>query len=143
VPALDGVPGWFRDDFLLEQWRAPRNATITYSAQPVDGDRLRLFYGPAFPRASAMFEFDSGDGVAEGARAVPIGPDADTTYRSLGMAVAAAVPHVVAQRDTVHKQLNILDTDPAAIGFYWWEEVNQVASSVSYPEPDFSAFATC
>jgi arylsulfatase A-like enzyme len=138
VPALDGVPGWFRDDFLLEQWRAPRNATITYSAQPVDGDRLRLFYGPAFPRASAMFEFDSGDGVAEGAHAVPIGTDADTTYHSLGMAVAAAVPHVVAQRDTVHKQLNILDTDPAAIGFYWWEEVNQAAAfHAPYPLADF------
>jgi hypothetical protein len=34
--------------------------------------------------------------------------------------------------------LTIFDTDPAAIGFYSWEEVNQAGSfRVPYPLPDF------
>jgi arylsulfatase A-like enzyme len=137
-PVVEGASGWVRNDFLLEQWRQVRNASITYSGQPMDGDRLQLFYGPEFPKAVATFEFDSGDGVEPGSIAVPIEGTADATYYALGAAVVTAVPNSLFSRNVTAKQLNIVDTSAALSGFYWWDEVNQAGSfAVAYPIPDF------
>lgn len=137
-PLLEGAPDLVRSDFLLEQWREFSNASITYSGQPADGDRLQLYYGPDFPKAVVTFEFDTGDGVAPGTIAVPIQDTAEATYYGLGAAVVGAVPNSQFTQNDTAQQLGIIDTSAAQTGFYWWSEINQADGfTVTYPLPDF------
>lgn len=138
VPALHEPGTWSRDDFLLEQWRQIRSATLVYTGQPADGDRVRLFYGSAFPKASVVFEFDDGDGTTPESVPVSIGVDAATTYQRLGAAVVAAVPDARFGRDALNNRLTIFDGSEAQNGYYWWDEVNQAGGyTVAAATPDF------
>jgi arylsulfatase A-like enzyme len=137
-PVLEGAVDSLRDDFLLEQWREVRGATITYSGQPSDGDRLRLYYGPGRPKTVATFEFDTGNGVEPNSIPVVIQATADATYKALGNVVHDTVPSAIASLDAIKKQLNLLAGSAALTGFYWWDDVNQAGSfEVMYPVPDF------
>ncbi|MBX3023653.1 sulfatase-like hydrolase/transferase [bacterium] len=149
APAIDGAAftGWltgapppaWRDDFLLEHWAGGRTNGLTWSDQPRDGDRLRLLSGPPLPpRAAQVFEFDAGDGIGPGAIAVPIGPDATTTYANLGAAVQAAVAGTTYGLDPAGQRLVITDTAPGYLMVQWREELDQAgAFAPDYPLGDF------
>jgi arylsulfatase A-like enzyme len=141
-----------RDDFLLEQSRAVRGASVFYDGQPSDGDRLRLYYGRGLPKTSATFEFDSGDGVDPNSVPVVIQATADLTFQALGNAIKEIVSYAgaleAAVGDTTQcphpdnpsgcKQLEIGETPGTVAGFYAWEDVNQSGNfRVNYPVPDF------
>jgi arylsulfatase A-like enzyme len=125
---LQGTPpsGW-RTDFLIEQWRHPLEALLTYTGQPMDGDQIRVFYGDplAQPRPSKLFEFDAGGGVGPGAIAVPIGGGADASFVSLGLAVVANVPSAVPILNGPTNTLTLLDISSSNTGLYFWVEVDQ------------------
>jgi hypothetical protein len=118
-------PAQWRDDFILEHWRSARNDMLDYTNQVSDGDRLRLLYGNARarPRASVLFEFDDGSGVADGAVAVPIGSDADASFAHLGDAVTATVPFTATE--LARSLLTVFDTSPELHGVYWIVERDQ------------------
>lgn len=119
-------PAW-RDDFLLEHWQGGRNTVLTWTAQPLDGDRLRLLTGVSvpLPRPEQAFEFDAGDGVGPGAIAVPIGVDAAATYDALGAAVRAALPNMTYTVDATAQQLILVDQSPGYLVAQWLEDVDQ------------------
>lgn len=128
VPWLaDPAPPPNRADYLLEHWRLSRGDGLTYSGQPSDGDRLRIYRGAtrAVPRDAVVFEFDTGDGIAADAVAVPIGADADATFASLA---ALAAPHLdqvrVVARTDIRRVIFIPDAPDAYTGIYLWEEVD-------------------
>ncbi|MDX2167889.1 MAG: sulfatase-like hydrolase/transferase [Deltaproteobacteria bacterium] len=134
------APATWRDDFLLEHWSAIRYSYLTWSGQPLDGDRVHLLYGPSVPstRLEQAFEFDSGDGVDPGAIAVPIGADEVATYAALGAAVQASVPHTTYTINTAIKRLNINDTTPDYAGVQLMEDVDQANRfEPVYPLPDY------
>jgi arylsulfatase A-like enzyme len=136
-PVLDGTATWLRDDFLLEQWRETRGASVNYTGQPVDGDRLRLYYGAGLPKTFATFEFDAGDGVAASSIPVPILATPDATFAALLTAVTSSVPNTAAVQDTTKKFAGVDDTSTEKIGFYWRGEVNQAGSyAMNYTVPD-------
>jgi N-acetylglucosamine-6-sulfatase len=135
---LDGVSldGWLfdredrtsRSDYSLEAWRVQRDDYISYSGQMADGDRLRLYYGNprAQPRASRLYEFDSGDGVTAGSIAVPIEDFAPLTIHKLAVAVKLSVPDI--SLELSNTRLTIVDETPQHFGVYWWEEVDRYDS---------------
>ena len=117
-----------RSDYLIETWGLQRGDTLLYSRQVTDGDRIRLFYGDtrAQPRASAVFEFDSGDGVEPGAIAVPIGADADASFTALATALQG-IGQVQVGLNTAAAKLYVSPspaTDPTKDAILW-EEVDQ------------------
>ena len=142
APWVRGAPpAQWRSDFLLEHWRGDRNDQLSYSGQVTDGDQVRLFYGDsrAHPaRASVLFEFDSGDGVASGAAPVAIGATADASFAALGNAIALTVPFTAAEPDPAHGRLIVVDNSPGHDGVYLWIERDQGAViQPAYPLPDF------
>ena len=133
-------PAQWRDDFLIEYRRTDRDDRLSYSAQPTDGDQVRLLYGDprARPRASVLFELDGGGGVSAGAVAVPIGVDADTTFSNLGDAVVAAVPSTAKVHTSRQRQLAIVDNSPDHDGVYLLVVRDQGAViKHGYPRPDY------
>lgn len=137
---IGSPPGAWRDDFLLEHWSSLRNSYITWTDQPLDGDRVELLYGPAvpLPRAGQLFEFDAGTGVSPGAIAVPIGATALATYSALGAAVQAAVPYTTWTVNATRKRVNINDTTPDYLGVQFLEHVDQADRfEPVYPLPDY------
>jgi arylsulfatase A-like enzyme len=150
APAMDGVSfaGWIggplplrqRDDFVIENWRGGYNDSVSYTAQPSDGDQIRVLYGNkrANPRAAALFEFDSGGGVTPGAIAVPIGATADATFSNLGDAIAAAVPFTSKLQNLQQHSLTTVDMTPDHTGVYFLVERDQggVIQHI-YPLPDY------
>jgi len=129
VPLLAGQtpPSW-RTDYLLESWRGNCSDSVQLTAQPLDGDQLRLFHGDPWaqnPRASTVFEFDAGDGVtAPGTILVAIGATAAQTMSRLANAVTGRVPgvrHVV----NFSNKVIVEDFTGACHGPIWWEEIDQ------------------
>jgi arylsulfatase A-like enzyme len=137
---LGSPPASWRTDFLIEHRRAARGDTVIYVGQVADGDQLRLFHGDprAEPRGETLFEFDSGDGVSEGAVAVLIGADANASFSNLGDAVVANAPLTEKLHDATAGTLTIKDWSLNHNGVYWWEEVDQGAAfAPRYPVPDY------
>jgi hypothetical protein len=122
------APPW-RGDFLLEHWRGTPRDKLQYTAQVTDGDQLRVLYGDprTTPRASALFEFDSGDGVAAGALAVPIGASEDASFVSLAQAIKAIVPFTSPLLFAANNSLFVIDTSPNDDGVYLMVERDQGA----------------
>ncbi|HSQ00362.1 MAG TPA: sulfatase-like hydrolase/transferase [Candidatus Dormibacteraeota bacterium] len=119
MPLLSGGPeGAGRGDFLLEHFRQTRGDALAYSGQPSDGDQVRVIYGPTRqrPRLSQLFEFDSGDGVQAGARAVPIGATSDLSFFNLSQAIKAALPSLQVLLFQAQDFLAIGDLSPALDG---------------------------
>jgi arylsulfatase A-like enzyme len=115
-----------RMDYLMEHWRANRNSGLAFSGEVMDGDQVRLFYGNsgASPRSSALFEFDSGDGVSPGSIPVQIIPmRMQWTVYILGLQVVANVPNV--DFFMFPDLLAIVDLSLEHEGVLWWEEVDQ------------------
>jgi arylsulfatase A-like enzyme len=128
APWLESVaPAQWRDDFLLEHWRSARDDRLDYTANMSDGDQVRLLYGDArvHPRASVLFEFDDGSGVAVGAVAVPIGNDADATFAQLGALIPTLVPFTSPSHSRAFNQLQVVDDSPDHVGVYWFIERDQ------------------
>jgi hypothetical protein len=127
-----------RTDYLLENWRYNRNDAITFSANPSDGDRVRLFYGDSSlsPRPSVLFEFEHSGGVSSEAIEVPILQVLSLTIGRLAASVQANVPDVTTS--IVFNALSIIDQTPEKYGVIWWEEIDQT-SALSRAEglPDF------
>jgi arylsulfatase A-like enzyme len=132
--------GW-RKDYLLEHWRVSRRYNLRYSGQMTDGDRLRVFYGDprAKPRASAIFEFDSGNGTAPGTVPVSIGMNADASAQALRSQILSTIPGA---KVTLNVNTDLLVVDVAVASerdsIYLWEELDQ--GSVLEPEnqlPDY------
>lgn len=136
---LRGRPpaGW-RADHLIESWRVQRGDELRYSGPPADGDRLRLFHGDprADPRPSLVFEFDSGDGVSDGAVAVAVGSDPDESFANLGHAVTARLPGTSMR---LHRgRLSIEPVAEPRQGVYWWEELDRGGViEPRYATPDY------
>ena len=115
-----------RMDYLMEHWRVNRNSGLAFSGEVMDGDQVRLFYGDSAvsPRSSALFEFDSGNGVSAGSIPVQINPvGTQWTFYILGLKVLANVPNV----DFFMSPgvLAVVDLSPDHEGVFWWEEVDQ------------------
>ena len=129
-----------RTDYLLEHWRKNRNDSIEFSANPRDGDQLRLYYGDSSlsPRPSALFEFeDCCSGVSEGAVEVPIMSLPNSTLGQLSIAVESAVPDVTPVFLTANR-FAVVDMSPESYGVTWWEEVDQNdAVTTNEPMPDY------
>ena len=125
---LAGTPprGW-RGDFLMERWRSDRSARLTYKGQVADGDRLGLFYGEptAVPRPYEVFEFDAGDGVSDGAVAVPIAADAAGSISNLVVAVTRAIPRLLPFHNRSTATLAFSSRDDKTVSLYFWKEVDQ------------------
>ena len=128
VPLLAGdAPAW-RTDYLLESARTTCTDSLTFSAQPTDGDQLRLFHGDPWsqqPRPSVVFEFDAGDGVtAPGTTRVPIQATANQTGITLAQTVTATVPGVHHVPNFI-AQVIVEDVTGECHGPFWWVEVDQ------------------
>jgi N-acetylglucosamine-6-sulfatase len=137
---VDSPPGAWRDDFLLEHWSSLRNSWLTWTGQPLDGDRVELLYGPALPlpRAGQLFEFDSGNGVDPDAIAVPIGANEVATYSALGAAVQFAVPNTTWSVNATQKRVTITDQTPDYLGLQFLEPLDQANRfEPAYPMPDY------
>jgi N-acetylglucosamine-6-sulfatase len=135
-PALAGATRWLRDDFLLEHWSRIRDGLLSVpTSPPLDGDRLRLWYGP-WPKQSRAFEFDDDGMVSTDAVAVPIETTGKASFDMLGRTVTDLVPNTAwATNDA---WLRILDTSPRADGISWFEEVDQGSRFEVYGQsPDF------
>jgi arylsulfatase A-like enzyme len=133
-------PAAWRDDFLLEHWSGMRTSWLTWSGQPLDGDRVELLYGQSLPlpRAGQLFEFDAGDGVAPDAIAVPIGANEMVSYGALGAAVQLAVPATSWGVNATQKRLTILDNTPDYLGVQFLEQRDQANRfTPTYPLPDY------
>ena len=135
-PALEGPTEPLRDDFLLEHWSGgTRNATLTFLAPPLDGDRLRVLFGP-WPKTSLVFEFDENGVVGTGDIAVPIIGTPEAEVVLLQLAISSHVPEALAQRNGA--QLTLIDTSAESSGIDWLDEVDQGGNiDVTYPVPDF------
>ncbi len=123
----DTPPAQWREDLLFQHWRSDRGDTLDYTGQVTDGDRLRIFYGPRhpLPRASVLFEFDGGDGVAAGAVAVPIGATPAATFDALGAAVTASVPFGRGAPIPARGRINFADDSPDQDNLYLFIERDQ------------------
>lgn len=134
LPALAADVAPLRDDFLLEHWSDPRYATLQFNAVPLDGDRIRVYYGP-WPKMSQAFEFDADGVVSPGNLAVPIQMTPEGQAQMLGTAITSAVPKAVVRRDGA--KLVIAD-QTESVGVALMDEVDQAASiQVTYPTPDY------
>ena len=135
-PALAGEARWLRDDFLLEHWSRTRDGLLSVPASPpLDGDRVRLWYG-AWPKQSRAFEFDDDGRVSTDAVAVPIETTGKAGCDALGRAVTDLVPNTAWQTDDAW--LFIFDRSPLATGLAWVEEVDQGNQfTVFNQSPDF------
>lgn len=128
APWISGQPPpQWRGDFLLEHWRGTSTDSVRYTGQVTDGDQLRVLYGDprTTPRASALFEFDSGDGVAAGALPVGIGASDDASFAALGNAIKAAVPLTSASLFAANDRLSVSDISPNDDGVYLVVERDQ------------------
>jgi hypothetical protein len=133
APWIGGTPpAQGRDDFLIEHWRSVRDDRLDYVEQVADGDQVRLLHGDqrARPRASVLFEFDDGGGVASGAVAVPLGADADATFANLATAIPTAVPFTTVSHLPAFNRLTALDGSAELFGVYWIVERNQAQAIV-------------
>jgi arylsulfatase A-like enzyme len=129
-----------RSDFLIEHWRALRGTRLSYTAQPQDGDRLDVLYGPprAQPRARRTFEFDGDGQVDAGHVQVPIGATADKTYFNLGVAVLVTVPAIDRTSNAFANTLLLGDRSPAHDGVLFVEQLDSTdAFTIDTVEPDY------
>jgi len=140
TPLLAGTPASWRTDYLLEYYRVPCADQLQLTAQPVDGDRVRLWHGEprAVPRSSTVFEFDAGDGVVQpDAVAVTIRTTVNLTAYALALAVTATVPGVEHVTDFFGRA-KVEDTTGSCHAPMWWEEVDQTdAFEPTYPIPAY------
>ena len=122
-------PAQWRDNFLIEHWRSIRNDGLTYTAQVIDGDQVRILYGDTRqqPRPSVLFEFDAGGAVTPGAVTVPIGADADASFANLGAVVSSSVPYTSPIHVPANNALTIVDSAPDHAGVYLLVERDQGA----------------
>jgi arylsulfatase A-like enzyme len=140
VESSTPTPDERREDFLIEYWRTVRDDGVYYGPQVGDGGRLRLFFGAprAQPRPSAVFEFDVGDGVADGAVAVPIGPHGLETFDNLRRIVSSMLAFPGWLRLYGADVLVTLDRSISHDGVYWWEERDEERTfEPRYPTPDY------
>lgn len=135
-PALSGATRWLRDDFLLEHWSRIRDGLLSVpTSPPLDGDRLRLRYGP-WPKESRAFEFDDDGSVSADAVAVPIETTGKASSEVLGRTVTDLVPNTA--WETAGGWLIIFDRSPLAPGISWVEEVDSGSRFEVYGQsPDF------
>jgi len=127
LPLLAGAPEGWRTDYLLESWRQSCRDTLAFTAPPVDGDRIRLFYGDPWtvaPRASILFEFDLDGVVGPDAVRVPINPALGWTVFALSQALTTRVPEVRLVSNPFGRVI-AEDATAACHGPLWWEEVDQ------------------
>jgi len=141
APLLAGAAPAWRTDYLLEYYRGGCNDVLTLTSLPVDGDRVRLLHGDPWvggPRASAVFEFDGGDGVvASGAILAPILADTNQTAVRLAQLVTANVPGV-RHLPNFFDKTNVEDATGACNAPVWWEEIDQTnALDPTDPLPAF------
>jgi len=126
---FDSPPAAWRSDYLLEHWRLEQADRLKYSGQVADGDQLRLFYEGTLvqPRQSLLFEFDTGDGVAPGAIAAPIGADADKSFTALARVMRKHLP--AEAKVGVDSTRDILIAARPSSNEYWslyfWKEVDR------------------
>lgn len=131
---LDGDVSPLRGDFLLEHW-GDVQMVLTFRAQPLDGDRVHVFFG-GWPKQLLAFEFDANASTTPGSIAVPIESNAPATYLGLATLVGAHVPFAEPHR--VGSQVVIIDRSPTLLGLYWMEEVDQSdAFELGYPIPQY------
>ena len=132
--ALNGDSAPLRSDFLLEHWGV-RHAVLSFDGQPLDGDRIRVYFGP-WPKRSLQFEFDDDGAVSSGRIGVPIQDSAAASFARLAALVRSTVPRAApALRDS---SLTILDTSPEAHGIAWVDEVDRAGTiEVLQTTPDF------
>jgi len=136
APLLGGDATGWRTDYLLESWRGSCSDTLQLTAPPVDGDRVRLFYGEpwAVPRASILFEFDLDGLVSPDATRIPILLPLGWTVLALNNAVTARVPGVRPVSNPFGRAI-AEDSTGACYGPIWWEEVDQTGVIVPDDPP--------
>jgi arylsulfatase A-like enzyme len=121
--ALAGSRVWRRRDFLLEHWSRLRDAVLQLPAEPpLDGDRLRVAYGP-WPKTVRSFEFDADGRATAGAIRVPIGGTAAATLEALAAALSAAIPAAEASHSGA--SLLLADRSPEWFGVSLLDEIDQ------------------
>ncbi len=121
TPWLSGPPpGQWRGDFLATHWRTTRDEILTYTAQPHDGDQVRVYYGDSRStmRPSVLFEFDGNGNVDPGAQRVAIGGDAVTTFANLAQIIPVHVPFTSATAVPSANQVQVIDSSADSSGVF-------------------------
>ncbi len=131
---LEGGNTPLRSDFLIEHW-GDFAVRLAFSAQPFDGDRIRVFFG-AWPEQSLAFEFDRDGQTAPGSIPVPIQADAAATFAGLGTQLSAYLTNT--SSGVFGRLLSVVESSAAPLGVYWLDEVNQGgAFTIAYPPTEF------